>query len=139
MGKEDKIQEIVEICLRLQRPADGSAWHRLGLSHAQIGMLYTLFFHKNASVKQIALNLDISTSAVTQLVEPLLRKGLVSRRADTKDRRIAHLELTAKGTATLKKFKKIKAAGFRTALEKLNTKEINSFYELAQKMAPRTQ
>jgi len=134
MSTEDTIQEIIEGWMRLQRPAEHNARQILGLSHSQMGMLYMLFFHKNASVKQIAGNLDVSTSAVTQLVDPLLKKGLVSRQTDPKDRRVARLCLTAKGISSLKKFKKLKTAGLRAALNDLPAKDLENLAKLTQKM-----
>lgn len=148
ISKEDKIQEIIESLSRLHRPAPASAGHRpiehgawraLGLSHAQIGMLYMLYCHENASFKQIAKYLDVSNSAITQLVEPLLDKGLVLRQVDPKDRRSAKLTLSPKGKDLLKKFKKQKTEGLRTALNGLNSNDLTHFTRICQKMsAPAT-
>jgi len=138
MGKEDTVQEIVENLSRLQRPMDSRAWRSVGLSHAQISMLFMLLFHQNASVKQMASHMDVSQSAITQLIDPLLAKGLVERKADPKDRRVARLGLTPKGISTMKKIKKLKTAGLRAALDGLNSKELKQLSELVSKICVRT-
>ena len=97
MDRELKVQAIIESIFKCQRPVSTSVWRKLGLSHAQVGMLYMLYYHKSSNVKQIADYLGISKSAVTQLVDPLVDKQLVNRQADNKDRRINWLSLTAKG------------------------------------------
>src|SRR5581483_9405979 len=77
MSKEDLIQEIIENLSRLHRPVDGDAWRRLGLSHAQVGMLYMISCHDQPSYKQVANHLGVTQSAISQLIDPLLDKGLV--------------------------------------------------------------
>jgi DNA-binding MarR family transcriptional regulator len=134
-GKEEIIQEIIEGLMRLQRPMEHGAWRMLGLSHAQVGMLYMLCYHENTSFKQIALNLDVSVSAVTQLIDPLLQKGLVSRLVNPSDRRTAKLSLTPKGKNLLKKFRKRKTEGLRVALRSLDSKELAQLAKIQQKMA----
>jgi DNA-binding MarR family transcriptional regulator len=135
MNREKQIQSIVESLAKCQRPALGAGWKQLGLSHAQMGMLYLLFYHREASVKQAADFLGISKSAVTQLADPLVAKELVSRRNDPNDRRIVRLSLTANGSQVLKKLAKYKFAGIRSAIDSLEDKDIKQLYSLHQKMA----
>ena len=135
MKREDLIQEIVESLARCQRLAAPSAWKTLGLSHAQIGMLFMLFHHSEASVKQISEYLGVTKSAVTQLLDPLVDKKLVSRNNDPKDRRFVRLSLTADGLLLLKKLHKLKFAGLRTAIDSLNGKELTQLAALHRKMA----
>jgi DNA-binding MarR family transcriptional regulator len=135
MNREELIQRIIESLAKCQRPALNSSWKELGLSHAQTGMLYLLFYHNDTSVKQAADFLGITKSAVTQLMDPLVAKGLVVRKNDPKDRRIVRLNLTPEGTKTLKKLAKYKFAGLRSALENLDASELEQLYKLHQKMA----
>jgi DNA-binding MarR family transcriptional regulator len=134
MNREQQIQSIVESLAKCQRPALSAGWKQLGLSHAQMGMLYLLFYHDEASVKQAADFLGISKSAVTQLTDPLVEKELVSRRNDPADRRIVRLSLTSKGTQVLKKLAKYKFAGIRSAIDSLGDKDVQQLYLLHQKM-----
>src|SRR5665213_814565 len=108
MDREKQIQAVVENLAKCQRPALGAGWKKLGLSHAQMGMLYLLFYHQEASVKQAADFLGITKSAVSQLADPLVAKEYVSRRNDPKDRRIVRLSLTADGSQVLRKLAKYK-------------------------------
>ncbi|HET9722118.1 MAG TPA: MarR family transcriptional regulator [Candidatus Saccharimonadales bacterium] len=135
MPKERLIQEIIENLARCQRPALSPVWQKIGLSRAQLSMLYLLAYHSDVSVKQISEYLGVTKSAVTQLLEPLVEKKFVSRRTDQDDRRIARLSLTPKGHEILKLMAKYKFVGLRAALESLNTKELEQLHKLHKKMA----
>jgi DNA-binding MarR family transcriptional regulator len=135
MKREEQIQSIIENLARCQRPALGAAWKYLGLSHAQVGMLHLLYHHNLASVKETADYLGVTKSAVTQLADPLVEKGLVARRSDADDRRIVRMSLTQPGAQELKKLAKFKFDGLRAAIESLDDKEIESLRRLVRKAA----
>jgi DNA-binding MarR family transcriptional regulator len=134
MNKAELIQEIIENLAKCQRPAFNSGWKATGLSHAQLGMLYMIFYHREVSPKDIADYLGVSKSAVTQLMEPLVDKELVSRRNDIHDRRVVRLSLSAKGQKFLHQLNKYKYAGIRSALDSLDTKDLEQLNTLHQKM-----
>lgn len=134
MDREELVQGIIENLAKCQRPAMKAGWKQLGLSHAQMSMLYLIYYHKKSSVKEAADFLGITKSAITQLMDPLVDKGLVSRTPDPKDRRIVRLSLTAKGSHLLSKLAKFKFAGLRTALENLSDQELNQLDKLHKKM-----
>ena len=134
MSRDNHVQAIVEILVKLQKPSVKSGWKKLGLSHAQMGMLYLLSFHEQTSVNQTAVFLGVSKSAVTQLADSLEAKRLISRTNDDKDRRIVRLSLTAEGRQIMKKLARHKYDGVRAGLEKLTDKEVEQFYGLTLKM-----
>lgn len=138
MKREEQVQDIIENLARCQRPALGAAWKYLGLSHAQVGMLYLLLHHHQASVKETADHLGVSKSAVTQLADPLVEKGFVTRQPDINDRRIVRLDLTPQGLQELKKLGKYKFDGLRSAIESLSDNEIDNLQRLIQKAAGST-
>ena len=135
MNREDLIQEVVELMARCQRPVNFSAWQKLGISHSQVGLLFMLSYHKRLQAKQIAEYLGISKSAVSQLADPLIKKGLLGRQIDPKDRRIAHLTLTTAGQKEIKKLHKLKYSGLRSRLDNLSTTELKQLANLARKIA----
>src|ERR1700733_6636480 len=102
MDREDLIQDVIESLAKCQRMGMRVNWHQTGLSQGQISMLYMLRHHQPTGVKKIAEYLGISKSAVTQLMEPLISKNLVTRQSDAKDRRIAHLNLSNEGSKLVK-------------------------------------
>jgi DNA-binding MarR family transcriptional regulator len=133
MNREQRIQSIIENLAKCQRPALTAVRKASGLSHAQLGMLYLLFYHKQASVKETADYLGVTKSAVTQLADPLADKGLVVRHSDPQDRRIVRMSLTSAGAQELKKLAKRKFDGIRSAIDNLEDKEIEQLQDLLQK------
>lgn len=68
---------------------------------AQLRLLWTVFYRPDATMKDFSERLAVSQSTVTQLAERLIRRGLVERRADSVDRRVVRLHLSAAGRALL--------------------------------------
>ena len=64
---------------------------------SQLLVLYVLLEDKKLTVKDIAAQLSITSSAATQLVEHLVQTGLVERTEDRSDRRAVDVQLTAEG------------------------------------------
>jgi DNA-binding MarR family transcriptional regulator len=135
MSREEQIQSIVMSLAKLQRPAFKSGFKDIGLSHAQVGMIVLLSYHQDASVKETADFLGISKSAITQLADPLVEKGLIARSNDPKDRRIVRLSLTGDGRQMLRKLAKRKFDGISSAIQNLTDEEVAQLYKLIIKMS----
>lgn len=133
MSRENQIQTVIETLSRLHRPMSKDSWKELGLSHAQVGMLYLLSYHKGSSVKEAADFLGITKSAVTQLADPLDAKGLIIRQNDPADRRIVRLSLTHKGGQLLKKLARQKLDAVRAAIDSLDDNDVEILCALLKK------
>lgn len=72
---------------------------------------------------KLASELQISASAVTQLTDRLIRKGLIERQAAAGDRRSVLVGLSAKGERLVDGFRKRRALFFREVLEELSETE----------------
>jgi len=134
MKRDELVQEVIESLARCQRPgAQPEVWRKLGLSHAQIGMLFLILHRRNANVKQIAEHLGVTKSAITQLLDPLVSKGFVIRQNDPSDRRIVRFNLTPEGRDMLKEVHKYKFASMRSALNTLSDEELEQLSKLCKK------
>ncbi|MEJ2352870.1 MAG: MarR family transcriptional regulator [Anaerolineales bacterium] len=67
-----------------------------GLSMSQIGALFRIF-RASCSVSDIGDNLGVTNAAASQMLERLVRQGLILRQEDPDDRRVKQVELTGKG------------------------------------------
>lgn len=73
-----------------------------GLSRAEFEILGTLRrMDRELTPGRIARETFASGAAVTKRVRELERRGLLARRPDTRDRRVAHLTLTGEGKALI--------------------------------------
>ena len=105
------------------------------LSHAQVEVLSHVAKQSNMSIKEIAALLHITPSAITQLVEPLVKNGCILRNSDPSDRRSVILHISPAGKKELEKIKKARAALISELLEPLSEAELDTFISLLEKLA----
>jgi DNA-binding MarR family transcriptional regulator len=109
-AKDDKIQEIENTMISMHQLAFRSHGSRHGFIPSSVMLLgKTIGDHyrqsdEPLSTTQLAEKMDISLSAVTQLLDVLEKKGFVTRRKSDQDRRITLVELTKKSQRHFKHF-----------------------------------
>ena len=94
----------------------------LRLGFTQLAALYVLA-DGGTTVGELAEVLGRSPSATSRLVEGLVRRRLVERRAEPEDRRQRLLALTHRGQALLRAVDRARADQFLTAVRTLPTPE----------------
>ena len=99
----------------------------------ELKVLKTVSIPQN--IKDIARQLFTSSSAATQLVNELVAKGLLMRKADKVDRRKVELVLTAAGSTCLKQAKKDHIKMTEKMLKGLDDRELVQFLTLHRKLA----
>lgn len=67
------------------------------LSRPQLELLISLQEHGSRTTSLLAQEFDVSASAISQMVYQLIEKKLVERIEDSKDRRIANINLSSGG------------------------------------------
>ena len=88
--------------IRLNRESD--------LSLSQVNALFRLYHHGASSVNDLANHLGVTMAAVSQLLAPLIDKGLVLRSEDPQDRRKKLIALTEMGKDLVNKSMNIRHA-----------------------------
>ena len=140
MSRADLVQGIVENFSRLSH--SGGKRHRLcahrlsgiELSPAQIGVMHAISHHRIMTTNKIAESMGVTKSAVSQVTEPLVKEGLITRKPDRQDRRIAHLSVTLKGHRLMHMAKRHAIENAREAFDALSEDELKLLLELSQKM-----
>lgn len=89
-------------CSALLAQAADAPLRRAGLTRPEFDILGTLRrMDREVTPGRVARETFASGAAVTKRVRQLEARGLISRRADDRDRRVAHLSLTDEGRATI--------------------------------------
>jgi MarR family transcriptional regulator for hemolysin len=101
---------------------------------AQLGIMYAVSHEGIQSVKELALRFRISSSGVTQVIDGLVREGLMIRTEDAKDRRKTSISLTKKGFAAFERGKKSRFALLQKMLESLSDSEIATMNAIQKKL-----
>ena len=82
----------------------------------------------------IASELKISLSSVTQIVTRLEESGLVERSADSQDKRVKHIRLSAFGEETMRERKRVRVGQLMAILETLTPEDRAVTIAALQKM-----
>jgi DNA-binding MarR family transcriptional regulator len=105
------------------------------ITHSQWLVLHLVKRNGTISIKDLANLLNITSSAATQIVDGLVKKGLLLRRRNPDDRRTLKIELSEKFK---NQFDSIKNKSFKTfspLFDVLDNDELLKYCELNSKIA----
>lgn len=104
------------------------------LSHAQINILEIINSNPGKIQKDIASEINIKPSSMTELITKLKNKDLIYRKKDDEDLRVLRLFITDKGKGTLKNIKKVRDDKEEHIFKSLTEDEKETLYFLLQKI-----
>ena len=99
--------------------------HKINFDASWFPVFYILSQKKEVSIKEISSNLNVSHSAISQLVSSLQQKGLIKSVISKKDARHKAITFTAKGEKLLEKIKPVWNA-LQKAMEELTAEKSQS-------------
>lgn len=99
-----------------------SAWieKQCGVSGAQLWVLQELSETPHLRVGDVAAKLSVHQTTVSNLLDALVKKGLVTKQRDPDDQRVVRLALSAQGAALLERAPKPARGLLPEALRKLD-------------------
>lgn len=98
----DKINEIMPAMLKGFMRQTSSKFYKVKVTMPQFVILNLLARMGEAKMSDLARSLNVTTAAMTGIVDRLVRDLYVVRASDPKDRRIIRVKLTAKGSRIVK-------------------------------------
>ena len=107
-----------------------------GFGNFSLPQLYMLKRIEKGSkrVRDLSFGSDVSTAAVSKLVDHLVRKGLVSRRRSRRDRRETILAITREGRGALRESARARLRSLRVLLEPLTDEEFAILTKMLRKL-----
>jgi len=111
--------------------------NEMQITHPQWIVLHHIKRCKMINIKDLANLLGITSSAITQIVDGLVKKELLLRKRNKEDRRILDIELSGKA---ISKFDSIKNTSFNTLsalFDVLDDEELQDYRDLNNKIASR--
>jgi DNA-binding MarR family transcriptional regulator len=108
-----------------------------GLSVGQWKVLPIVGYHGPMSAKEVGERTSLEPEKVTRAVDQLVARGLVSRRADPKDRRRVVLSLAARGKKIFRESEQLRGVIEAEFLNALGLKERRNFHRLLGKLEKR--
>lgn len=105
-----------------------------GLNSTEFGVLELLWSKGEYPVQQIAKKILISSSSTTYVINQLEKKGLVQRRIDTKDRRVAYIGLSPSGFDLMREIFPVHVAKLDKVFGNLSEEELQGLSTLLKKI-----
>lgn len=106
-----------------------------GFSSTQRHVIASLYRQQSLTASQLADQLSISRGAATQLIDGLVKQGVVERVNDSADRRMVRIKLTDSHQANKAEFQAIIAAAVREFFSDLSDEELLDYVRLMDKVA----
>jgi len=91
--------------------------------------LQYLYLHGPSSIRNIACGLEITLSAASQLVDRLVKKGLVSRRENENDRRLTRVEISDVGADLVSRMRERRYKWFESMINAMPESKRRSFLD----------
>ena len=98
----DKVSETMAVIYREFMKQQASEFYKLKVTVPQLGILEFLHRSGGSNMSDIARYMNVTTAAMTGIVDRLVRDGYVMREHDDNDRRIVRIKLTAKGGSVVR-------------------------------------
>lgn len=137
MQRDELINQFMDVTKLMMKAWKGRFFEMINdpsLSPAQIGILFILQRRESCSGRELADELHISRSAVTQLLEGLFEQGYIDRQEDAADRRVTHLQLSAAGLKKMLDLEKARKQLFDTLTHDLSNHELETMVQLNLKI-----
>ena len=98
----DRVNEIMPVISREFYKQGPSGSYKMKITLAQLAVLEMLVREGESRMTDLARLINVTTAAMTGIVERLVRDGYVIRKSDDGDRRIIKVSPTAKGNHIVK-------------------------------------
>jgi len=121
MPAKPRLFHLMAIAQHRLMKATDAAFRPIGISGAQLGVLFLLEKRPGAMLKEVSDGLGINASAITALIGRMEDAGFVRRRPSDDDGRAVHIFATADGLA--------KIAAVKPILTRLNARLTADFSE----------
>jgi DNA-binding MarR family transcriptional regulator len=103
-----------------------SLWVGVELTVPQIKILFLLYGNDGLPMKQLAEGLGTSVTAITGIVDRLVERGLVHRKAHPGDRRMVIASLTERGRDTALGFEESRQKWIGALFARLSTEKLRA-------------
>lgn len=139
MNTRKNLMEDIIKCLYEQKRSIHNFFHQKNdkfrdITPSQRTILFMIGKQKDLNVKNIADNLGISSSAVTQLIDGLEKNDYIVRKINPNDRRFMTLSLSEKSKAKKNEMKKQFSKAFTAIFEDLTDSELSEYLRLSKKI-----
>jgi len=131
------IEKIFEIFFALRHKVDARMrllFEEQQITHSQWFVLHIIEKKESMNIKDLAVLLGITSSAVTQVVDGLVKRGLLLRKRKPDDRRVLIVTLTQKSRSKFNSIKNKRIDAISSLFDAVDDCELKRFYEIMDKI-----
>jgi len=128
-AKDQIIQKIHQMGFLISQNIEQNSlnsWLELNLTMSQLKSLMYIDFQENVCIRDLSRTLKIAQPNVTNLVDFLVKEGLVSREENPEDRRMLVLKTTAKGKKLITELRDSILSEMSGYLEQLSVEQLQT-------------
>ena len=140
---ERALRAYVEV-LAIGEPILLRLWDSRGLTTTQLRLMFMLFEGDGVSISSLAQSMGLSPSAMTGIVDRLVRSRLIRRKTDRKDRRLVRIYLAPESRSLLEEMDAASRAYVNRIIRHLGRERVEAlvnslleFLEAAQEVRAR--
>lgn len=140
-ARKETLSNLFESLSLLQRALlahKTNSLQKIGMTRPQIEVLFYLDRHGEVTMKELTPLMHVTSSAMTQLVEGLVKHDYLMRTHDSVDRRVVKIQLTKQGAKRLHAFRESLFEQMATKLQGVSDQELKTMSEIARKIAANT-
>ena len=104
------------------------------MSISQIVILHFLSEKLQCKMSELAKLLDVTTSAITGMVDRMARSGILKRSRDRSDRRVVYVKITRKGIILITSLMRGRRKRMLGIFKNLTSKERETYLNLVKKI-----
>ncbi len=135
MDRRKDIEELLDTSQQMRRKFSSlSKVGHDGITSSQWLVIGHIFRNEECTTKDVANALGMTGSAVTQLLNGLVAKGLVIRKRDERDRRALKLALSTTSKKKVQRLKQMRLDALLHAFKALTDEEFEHYIELNRKV-----
>ncbi|UQZ84156.1 putative HTH-type transcriptional regulator YusO [Paenibacillus konkukensis] len=105
------------------------------LTKQQFFMLYFISNKGVCKVSELAEQMEVKPSAITVMIDRLIKHGVAERRHDDKDRRVVWIELTDKGREVLEEIKIVRKQTIGRYLADIEPQRLELFLDVFEQIS----
>ncbi len=98
----DKVNELMPVIMREYVKIQGREFYKLKITMPQFFVMDILNHNGETKMTDLAGSVNVTTAAMTGIVDRLVRDGYLIRVSDPEDRRIIKVKLTSKGSSVVR-------------------------------------
>jgi DNA-binding MarR family transcriptional regulator len=110
-----------------------SPLHDLPIS--QLRCLHMIAESEGLKMQDVSTRLEIKLPAVSQVVDRLVKRGMVERQTDPADRRVVRLSLTESARIEMNHLREIRQARMKATIDKMNARQMKKAIEGLETLA----